>query len=286
MEHLITLDTDQVLLYRFRPELLPSNLEDALAPNVGQGLVIDTETTGRGTGDRVVEIAVLPFFFDRHTGKLLAATKGYNSLNDPGIPISPEASEVNGITDDMVRGKHADWERVAGMLRAADVVIAHNAKFDRPRVHAEFRYAGIDAPDVLWACSLDQINWKKLPEKPPAAALGSLCAWYGFFFSAHRALGDCQALLHLLDVSRQLGALYTEAQKPSFVIRAGGKTYQFKDRVKEKGYQWNDSAKVWQRVVKTEQDAADERQWLRDNIYGRDGDAGETIVVSPKERFL
>ena len=123
--------------------------------------------------------------------------------------------------------------------------------------------------------------------RPPAAALGCLCSWYGFFFAAHRALGDCQALLQLLIVSGQLLPLFTAAQKPSYVVRAGGKTWDFKDQVKARRYQFRDSpVKCWQKIVATKEEAAEERQWLRDAVYGHSGDDGSTTIMSPKERFL
>ncbi|WP_372807814.1 PolC-type DNA polymerase III, partial [Pontiella sp.] len=58
--------------------------------------------------------------------------KGFGSLVDPGIPIPPDASAVNGISDEMVRGKPkiadvlADFAEFCGDLP----LVAHNAPFD------------------------------------------------------------------------------------------------------------------------------------------------------------
>lgn len=287
MEHLVALDADIVTLYRFDRSLFPPAYTGEASPHHAVGIVLDTETTGTGAYDRVVELALLPFLFDKRSGQLLGVARGLNQLQDPGIEISPEASAVNGITNEDVAGKKIDWPRVSAMLQRADVVIAHNAKFDRPMVHKEFRFADLQAPDVLWACSLEQIAWKKLPERPPAAALGSLCAWYGFFFSAHRALGDCQALLHLLDVSKQLLPLWEAAQQPMYVVQMTGKTYDFKDEAKERQYKFSDKpVKCWQKSVATLQEAEEERKWFRKHVYGSGQDGGITVTVPPKERFL
>lgn len=287
MEHLVALDSDTVTLYRFDRSLFPPAYTGEVSPHHAVGIVLDTETTGTGITDRVVELALLPFLFDKRTGELLGVARGLNQLQDPGIPISPEASAVNGITDEDVRGKRIDWPRVVAMLKRADIVIAHNAKFDRPMVHKELNFAQSEVPDVLWGCSLEQINWKKLPERPPAAALGSLCAWYGFFFSAHRALGDCQALLHLLDVSKQLLPLWKAAQLPMYVVQLTGKTYEFKDDAKGRRYQYSEKpVKCWQKSVATLEEAEIERQWFREHVYGRGQDGGITVTVPPKERFL
>jgi len=60
------------------------------------------------------------------------ADKGFGSLVDPGMPIPPDASAVNGISDDMVRGKPriadvlVDFAEFCGDLP----LVAHNAPFD------------------------------------------------------------------------------------------------------------------------------------------------------------
>jgi DNA polymerase-3 subunit epsilon len=62
-------------------------------------VAFDLETTGTSPReDMIVEVGAVLFDGDR-------ALKGYGALVDPGIPIPPDASAVNGITDDMVRGK-------------------------------------------------------------------------------------------------------------------------------------------------------------------------------------
>ncbi len=58
--------------------------------------------------------------------------KGYGTLIDPGRSIPPDASAVNGITDDMVRGKPRIGDvlgEFAGFCESLPLV-AHNAPFD------------------------------------------------------------------------------------------------------------------------------------------------------------
>jgi DNA polymerase-3 subunit epsilon len=89
-------------------------------------VAFDLETTGtKPQSDMIVEIGAVLFDGDR-------AVKGYGSLVDPGIPMPADASAVNGITDDMLRGK----PRIADVLgEFADFcgdlpLVAHNAPFD------------------------------------------------------------------------------------------------------------------------------------------------------------
>ena len=89
-------------------------------------VAFDLETTGtKPSEDMIVEVGAVLFEDSR-------PIKGFGALVDPGIPIPPDASAVNGITDDMVRGKPRIGEVI---LQFADFcgdlpLVAHNAPFD------------------------------------------------------------------------------------------------------------------------------------------------------------
>src|SRR5690554_379439 len=94
------------------------------------GLMVDVETTGlRVVRDKVIELALVPFEFDRRSGRILQVLEPYSALNDPGRSIPAEIVALTGITDEDVRGKRIDAERVNELLAAADLVVAHNAGF-------------------------------------------------------------------------------------------------------------------------------------------------------------
>ncbi len=89
-------------------------------------IAFDLETTGtRPQSDMIVEVGAVLFDGAR-------AVKGYGTLVDPGMPVPPAATAVNGISDDMLRGK----PRIADVLGdfadfCGDLpLVAHNAPFD------------------------------------------------------------------------------------------------------------------------------------------------------------
>ena len=89
-------------------------------------VAFDLETTGtKPSEDMIVEVGAVLFDGAR-------AVKGYGKLIDPGCPIPPDASAVNGITDDMVRGKPKIAEVLAEFADfCGDLpLVAHNAPFD------------------------------------------------------------------------------------------------------------------------------------------------------------
>ncbi len=107
--------------------------------------VVDVETTGLSPerGDRVVEIAVLRV----EPGQEPAL---HSSLVDPGRPIDPAASAVNGLTSEDLRGQPRFSELAEGLLERIHgaVLVAHNAPFDLGFLTAELELAGHAMPPI------------------------------------------------------------------------------------------------------------------------------------------
>ena len=99
---------------------------------------------------------------------------------------------MTGITDADVAGKRIDDEEVENFLNGVDLVIAHNASFDRRM--AERRFPCFKAK--AWGCSQTQIPWKR--EGLAIAKLEFLAYQMGFFYDKHRATSDCLAGIHIL----------------------------------------------------------------------------------------
>ena len=89
-------------------------------------IAFDVETTGTVPGvDSIVEIGAVRFL-DGHVESV------FSTLVDPQRPIPPGASHVNGITDDMVRGKPTIQTLLNSFADFCgdDIMVAHNAPFD------------------------------------------------------------------------------------------------------------------------------------------------------------
>ena len=61
----------------------------------------------------------------------IATVKKYESYNDPGIDINPEITSLTGISNDMVKDKSINWDYVKEILDSSQLIIAHNARFDK-----------------------------------------------------------------------------------------------------------------------------------------------------------
>ncbi len=153
---------------------------------------VDVETTGLypAYGDRIVEIGALKVFEDEE----IAA---FNELVDPDCPISPGASAVNGITDEMVEGKPAFAERAPAFLTFVEdaILVAHNAPFDLGFLSAELQLA---RGPMLRNRIIDTLQVARRYLHLPSYSLDSLAYHFGIPTpDAHRAMGDCRTTFQL-----------------------------------------------------------------------------------------
>ena len=233
-------------------------------------VVLDTETTGLDQGkERIIELAMLRVDFDNATGLPVGAVQVYDGLEDPGKPIPPEVVALTGIHDADVQGRRLDEARVAELLDGVDLIIAHNAGFDRPFVEsriAQFAH-------LKWACSFADIDWKA--QGRGSAKLESLAQASGWFYDAHRAEMDCHALLAVLaqklpgEAHTGLAQLLQAVTLPSYLLQATNAPFEAKDKLKGRGYRWNADQRVWHTRLKTDADLNAECEWLKDQVYGQ-----------------
>jgi DNA polymerase III subunit epsilon len=95
---------------------------------------LDTETTGLDRGDEIVEISIVD-----HDGQVLL-----NSLVRPTQSIPASATQIHGITNDMVQKAPAWpilWQQVRPLL-IGKTIIAYNSDFDKRMImqsHARYQ---------------------------------------------------------------------------------------------------------------------------------------------------
>ncbi len=90
-------------------------------------------------------------------------------------------------------------------LTRADLVIAHNAKFDIGHLRATLNYFGLACPafDYLCTCNLARRVWPELPNH----RLSTLAAHIGHQFNHHQAQADAEAAGRvLLAIMKHLNA--------------------------------------------------------------------------------
>jgi DNA polymerase-3 subunit epsilon len=232
-------------------------------------IVLDTETTGLDArNEKVIELAMLSVLVDTATGQPVGPVTLYESFEDPGKPIPPQITEITGIDDSMVQGQRIDDAAVSALVEQADLIVAHNAGFDRPFVEARWPVFARKA----WNCSFAGIDWKK--EGSGSAKLEFLASERGWFYDAHRAQVDCHALLQVLssplsDRQTGLSRLLNGAGQTRYKLRATGAPFEAKDKLKSRGYRWDGEGRVWWCSLASDDLLAAECTWLRAEVYGQ-----------------
>lgn len=181
-----------------------SALPYLIDPSWGIAGLIDVETTGLNPGkDEIIEFSIVLFAFDQDTGEIKGIVDEYTGLCDPGRSIPKTASEIHGITKRDVKGKKLNTYKIDTMIRQADFLISHNAKFDSKFVRILFPIAYAKP----WLCSMNDIDWKSKGFR--SKALQNLLKDHNITVDeAHRANSDVKACLALLYQKNSEGNYY------------------------------------------------------------------------------
>lgn len=152
----------------------------------------DIEATGLDTSrDRIVELSYIKLYPD---GKKESRTLRLN----PTIPISKEATEVNGITDEDVAGCPTFADKateLAGVFGGCDLAGFNSNYFDVPMLVEEFIRAGVDFD--ISACQRVDVQgiYHKMEKRNLSAAYRFYCGKE--LEHAHTAMADTEATLEV-----------------------------------------------------------------------------------------
>jgi len=186
---------------------------DSLLRGAERIAVIDVETTGLYSADRVVEIAVVTM--DRRGEVVDEFESLINPLRDPG------PTWLHGLTPSMLNAAPVFEDvafHVASLLDGA-VVAAHNLSFDSRLLGGEFDRAGVE---IDWGFGLDTLRAAR-------CKLETACAEHGIDLAgAHCALNDARATAQLLlrlpgvfDSCRPAAAYPLSGDAPRVLTRDG-----------------------------------------------------------------
>lgn len=145
--------------------------------------VVDVETTGLSSKDRLVEAAVV--VLDR-SGEVVDE---YDTLINPQRDVG--ATDIHGITASMVEAAPTFEEVAAAIARRVEgaILVAHNLPFDRRMLKTEYERLGAELDAGTGVCTLRLTGLK----------LSLACKRHGVELTAHhRALMDARATADLL----------------------------------------------------------------------------------------
>lgn len=154
----------------------------------------DFETTGLNpASDRIIELGAVTFRNFEIIGE-------FQTLVDPEIPLERGASEITGITSDMLAGRPNVVQVLPQFLEflSGSVLVAHNAGFDIAFLRAALQIAQLEA--VKNPLIDTQVLAQKAYPRQKSYSLQSMVEFLGIPpNNAHRALDDaimCMKLFH------------------------------------------------------------------------------------------
>ena len=255
----------KIELYKFEGESFTSLPKDYHNDNAVKVCFLDLETTGLQKDCKIIEFAAKITAIDKNSGELLGIVDEYESFNDPEEALDPVITRITGLTDDIIAGHSIDWEAVSRILNSADIIIAHNAFFDRGVMDRHLPLS----QDKVWACSVNDINWTERGFSARGQEI--LCIWHGFYYDSHRAMFDVDALIHLIthDIEGSDNAvleLLVNAAMPIYKIAALKSPFHTKDLLRLRKYRWDPENKYWWKNISLDEIDI-EKEWMADTIY-------------------
>ncbi|MFO7852720.1 MAG: exonuclease domain-containing protein [Bacteroidota bacterium] len=193
----------------------------------------DLETTGANVAhDRIIEISVLKIYPE---GREEWFTKRLN----PGMPISPQASAIHGITDEDVKDCPSFREigkNLAKFLEGSDLAGYNAIRFDIPLLAEEFLREGIEFDIRKRKCIDVQVIFHKKEQRTLSAAYMFYCKKE--LLNAHSAKADTEATVEILkaqldrydDLENDVDKLSSFSHHSRFADLAGRIVYNSKGK--------------------------------------------------------
>ncbi len=194
-------------------------------------LILDTETTGLSPAQhQCIEV-----------GAVLFSVPDRSVLSQVSflVPCQSNAAEaVNGIAPALTQ-RTQPWQAglacFEAMVEAADLLLAHNASFDKQW----FGLASLPALNKPWLCSMEDIRWPQERQLRSTPSVRDLALAYGVpVWAAHRALTDCIYLAQVFERCEGLEDLLVQAMEPRRLYRAR-LSYEERHKAREAGFRWN-----------------------------------------------
>ena len=262
---------------------VPTYQDVSMWPLAEPGLkiaVVDTETMGLDPARHpMLEVAITILELSANgEPAIIHPTESW--LQDPQCVIPDQITQITGIDKSVLEGRQFDQAAIEEALTYADMIVAHNARFDRAFMVRHFPVARARP----WACSLSDLDWLTLGNS--GRSLSQLLSDIGRFDDAHRAGPDCWALAWLLIQQASDGLTFARhlldrATQPHVRVEARLAPFQAKDGLKAMGCRWDPLAKVWF----TEAPASLEREVMTDIQAIHWGIHPVAVAVDPLDRY-
>ena len=114
-------------------------------------------------------------------------------------------TEIHGLTWDMLKGEPScaeRWPEFAAFMQGADLMVAHNASFDRRVLRGSCEAYGLTPPDLPFVCT---VKGARRGLGLPHNRLNDVCEHLGIELKHHHAMSDSLAAAKIYLHLRSIG---------------------------------------------------------------------------------
>lgn len=250
-------------------------------------LVIDIETTGLDVNSHeLIGLAAMLVEVQKSTGCLIRVLERYDGLQEPTQELSPWAADILGYDHSALVGKQFDHQRITELVQGCDLVVAHNAHFDRPfveRVITAFQ-------GRQWVCSLHDIDWWSL-EGQEAASVEKLALRLGHKMDSFTPMSTVEAMVHILasplPVTKQtgFGVLISASKGPFIKFVIPDPEQKLETVMLEYSIEFSEKDRAWTTVLWREDALAFESELVDLAVFDRRVRAFQVQELDPLLRF-
>ncbi len=193
--------------FLIRIEIMNKTLDlfSAIPQGNVQILFLDTETTGPDPD--TAEVCEVAFLLAEYNGfSFTGKTQIFETLIKPSIPIPPEASAVNHISNKMISNclPAEDFiEQISNLTQQADYISAHNLPYDYTILKRQYPslFSRFDKTKHIDTLRLSRHIWQEIPSHALQALRYRFELDLNIKGEAHRALFDTELVQSLLHFS-------------------------------------------------------------------------------------
>lgn len=176
-------------------------------------------------------------------------------VQSDGVPITPEITEITGITQGMV--DKFGWEPEDAFLEGrdfvdrAEAVVAFNGhRFDIPMMRQWAKRHNLVFPEKLIIDPYEDMPATKAGPTPGMRPqeLITMCAKEGIYYDPHEASADVGAMLRLM-AKRNFDDVLQRAQSQTVIVQSMQRRNE-NDKAKKHRFRWNPEKQIWWKAVK------------------------------------
>lgn len=246
---------------------LPYMLREAVGDELPM-IILRLYTSGQSyQKDNIIELGMTKARYSPSKGIITEICAVYRGIEDPKVKIKDDITLQTGLDNEYLIGRFIDQQEVASFMAGTQLVVCHNAMFERRFFEKKFQLLD----NFNWVSSLREIPWRTINNRIRSLDLTSLLLESGYFYERKTAIEETLALLWLMILQPLAFNYVLKALIPSgAIIYAFGSPYEVKEILKQRNYHWDaHELKVWYKVVSKAEYVEQEIEFLR-KLYDRD----------------